>query len=225
MIESLEVIMNVFSLAWQRIVGFLPNFLAAIIVFIVGWIISVWIKKLIVKILNALRIDKFFERSGWREALEKAEIKVSVSDFCGEIIKWILVIIFLMASVEIVGLSQFSEFLGKILAWLPNLIAGVIIFIVAVVAADILGKITKASAKKIGTTYLGIVEGIVKVSIYVFAVFAILLQLGIAKELVNAIIYGVIFALSLGFGLAFGLGGKDAVAKFIEDLKKKIEEK
>jgi len=224
-IESLEVIMNVFSLAWQRIVGFLPNFLAAIIVFIVGWIISVWIKKLIVKILNALRIDKFFERSGWREALEKAEIKVSVSDFCGEIIKWILVIIFLMASVEIVGLSQFSEFLGKILAWLPNLIAGVIIFIVAVVAADILGKITKASAKKIGTTYLGIVEGIVKVSIYVFAVFAILLQLGIAKELVNAIIYGVIFALSLGFGLAFGLGGKDAVAKFIEDLKKKIEEK
>jgi hypothetical protein len=221
----LEVTMNVFSLAWQRIVEFLPNFLAAIVVFIVGWFVAVWIKKLIVKILNALKLDRIFEKSGWKEALEKAEIKVSVSDFCGEIIKWILVIVFLMAAVEIVGLNQFSEFLGRILAWLPNLVVAVIIFIVAVVASDILGKIIKASVKKIGTAYVGIVEGIVKVSIYVFAIFAILLQLGIAKELVNAIIYGVIFALSLGFGLAFGLGGKDTIAKFIEDLRKKIEEK
>lgn len=221
----LEVTMNVFYLAWQRIVEFLPNFLAAIIVFIVGWFVAVWIKKLVVKILNALKLDRIFEKSGWKEALEKAEIKVSVSDFCGEIIKWILVIVFLMAAVEIVGLNQFSEFLGRILAWLPNLVVAVIIFIVAVVASDILGKIIKASAKKIGTNYVGIVEGIVKVSIYVFAVFAILLQLGIARELVNAIIYGVIFALSLGFGLAFGLGGKDTVAKLIEDLRKKIEEK
>jgi hypothetical protein len=217
--------MNIFSFAWQRIVEFLPNFLAAIIVFIVGWFVAVWIKKLIVKILDALKLDRIFERSGWKEALEKAEIKVSVSDFFGEIIKWILVIVFLMASVEIVGLTQFSEFLGRILAWLPNLVVAVIIFIVAVVASDILGKIIKASAKKIGTGYVGIVEGIVKISIYVFAIFAILLQLGIARELVNAIIYGVIFALSLGFGLAFGLGGKDTVAKFIEDLRKKIEEK
>jgi hypothetical protein len=221
----LEVTMNVFSLAWQRIVEFLPNFLAAIVVFIVGWFVAVWIKKLIVKILNALKLDRIFEKSGWKEALEKAEIKVSVSDFCGEIIKWILVIVFLMAAVEIVGLNQFSEFLGRILVWLPNLVVAVIIFIVAVVASDILGKIIKASVKKIGTAYVGIVEGIVKVSIYVFAIFAILLQLGIAKELVNAIIYGVIFALSLGFGLAFGLGGKDTIAKFIEDLRKKIEEK
>jgi hypothetical protein len=217
--------MNTFSFAWQRIVEFLPNFLAAIIVFIVGWFVAVWIKKLIVKILDVLKLDRIFERSGWKEALEKAEIKVSVSDFFGEIIKWILVIVFLMASVEIVGLTQFSEFLGRILAWLPNLVVAVIIFIVAVVASDILGKIIKASAKKIGTAYVGLVEGIVKVSIYAFAIFAILLQLGIARELVNAIIYGVIFALSLGFGLAFGLGGKDTVAKFIEDLRKKIEEK
>jgi len=221
----LEVTMNIFYLAWQRIVEFLPNFLAAILVFIVGWLISAWIKKLIVKILNALKLDRILEKSGWKEALEKAEIKVSVSDFCGEIVKWILVILFLMAAVEIVGLTQFSEFLGKILSWLPNLIAAVIIFIVAVVAADILGKIVKASVKKIGTAYIGIVEGIVKISIYVFAIFAILLQLGIAKDLVNAIIYGVIFALSLGFGLAFGLGGKDTIAKFIEDLRRKMEEK
>ena len=221
----LQITMDVFSLAWQRIVEFLPNFLAAIIVFIVGWFVAVWIKKLVVKILNALKLDRIFEKSGWKEALEKAEIKVSVSDFCGEIIKWILVIVFLMAAVEIVGLTQFSEFLGRILAWLPNLVVAVIIFIVAVVASDILGKIIKASAKKIGTAYVGIVEGIVKVSIYVFAIFAILLQLGIARELVNAIIYGVIFALSLGFGLALGLGGKDTVAKLIEDLRKKIEEK
>jgi small-conductance mechanosensitive channel len=211
--------------AWEGILMFLPKLIGAIIVFLVGWLISVFVGKVIAEILKKLKLDRAFDRTGWQEALEKAEIKISPSIFIGEICKWILVIVFLMAAVEVLGFYQFSQFLGKIVSWLPNLIVAIVIFVVAVIVADILEKIIKASTKKIGVAFAGFLGGLAKTAIYVFAGFAILLQLGIAQEIIRAIVFGLVFALSLALGLSFGLGGKDAAAKIIEEIRKKVSEK
>jgi hypothetical protein len=211
--------------AWQGFLFFLPKLIGAILVFFVGWFIALAIGKLVTEILKRIKLDRLFERTGWKEALEKAEIKVSISEFIGRIFKWILVIVFLSATVEILGLSQFAEFLRGIVLWLPNLIVAVAIFVVAVIVADILEKIIKASVKKMEVGYVGFFGGLVKWAIYVFAGLAILYQLGVAKEIVNALVFGVIATLSLALGLSFGLGGKDAAAQLIEEIKKKISEK
>jgi hypothetical protein len=226
MIQNWSVItLEALQSAWQGFLLFLPKLIGAIIVFLVGWFVSVGIGKLIAEILKKLKLDRFFERTGWKEALEKAELRVSVSEFIGAIFKWILVIIFLLASVEILGLVQFAEFLRKIVLWLPNLIVAVAIFVVAVVVAEILEKIIKASVKKMEIGYVGFFGTLVKGAVYVFAVLAILLQLGVTPQIVNALIFGLIGTISLALGLAFGLGGKEAAAKLIEDLKRKISEK
>jgi hypothetical protein len=211
--------------AWQGFLFFLPKLIGAILVFFVGWFIALAIGKLVTEILKRIKLDRLFERTGWKEALEKAELKVSISEFIGRIFKWILVIVFLSATVEILGLSQFAEFLRGIVLWLPNLIVAVAIFVVAVIVADILEKIIKASVKKMEVGYVGFFGGLVKWAIYVFAGLAILYQLGVAKEIVNALVFGVIATLSLALGLSFGLGGKDAAAQLIEEIKKKISEK
>jgi small-conductance mechanosensitive channel len=211
--------------AFESIIAFLPRLLGALIILILGWFIAIFIGKIIAEILKKIKLDRAFERTNWTEALEKAEIKISPSHFIGEIFKWITVIVFLMASVEALGFYQFSEFLGKIVGWLPNLIVAIVIFVVAVISADILEKIAKASTKKMGVSLSGLVGGIVKAGIYVFAGLAILLQLGVMPEIIRAIVYGALFAISLGLGLAFGLGGKEAAAKLIEDIKEKLSEK
>jgi hypothetical protein len=211
--------------AWQGFLLFLPRLIGAFIVFIAGWLIALLIGKLITEILKKLKLDRFFERTGWKEALEKAEIKVTASQFIGEIFKWILVIVFLLAAVEILGLTQFAEFLKRIVLWLPNLIVAVAIFVVAIIVADILEKIIRASVKKMELGYGGFFGTLVKGAIYVFAVLAILLQLGVTPQIVNALIFGLIGTISLALGLAFGLGGKDAAAKFIEEIRKKLSEK
>ena len=210
---------------WQGFLLFLPKLIGAVIVFLVGWFFALAIKKLVTEVLKRINLDRFFEKTGWKEALEKAEIKVTLSEFIGEIFKWVLVIVFLLAAVEILGLTQFAEFLKKIVLWLPNLIVAVAIFVVAIIVADILEKIIKASVKKMEVGYAGFFGTLVKGAVYVFSALAILLQLGVTPQIVNALIFGLIGTISLALGLAFGLGGKEAAAKLIEEIRKKISEK
>jgi len=213
------------STLWQGFLLFLPKLIGAVIVFLVGWFFALAIKKLVTEVLKRINLDRFFEKTGWKEALEKAEIKVTLSEFIGEIFKWVLVIVFLLAAVEILGLTQFAEFLKKIVLWLPNLIVAVAIFAVAIIVADILEKIIKASVKKMEISYAGFFGTLVKGAVYVFSALAILLQLGVTPQIINALIFGLIGTISLALGLAFGLGGKEAAAKLIEEIRKKISEK
>jgi hypothetical protein len=210
--------------SWQGFLNFIPNFIGAVIIFIIGYFIALGIGKLIAGILIRLKFNKIFERAGWKESLEKAELKVNPSEFVGVIFKWILVIVFLLISVEILGFVQFAAVLNKLISWLPNLIVAIAIFVVAVIVADILDKIIRASVQKIGVKYVGAVGGMIRWAIYIFAGLAILVQLGVAQSLINTLITAVFGMVALAFGLAFGLGGKDAAAKIIEDFRKKISE-
>ena len=207
---------------WRGFLKFIPSLLAAIIVFVIGWLIAEAISKIISRILKVLKLDQVFERANWREALEAAEIQVNISEFIGGICKWILVIVFLSIAVEILGLVQFAAILNKLISWLPNVIIAVAIFVVAVIVADILDRLIRASVKKIGVKYSGLLGVIVRWAIYIFAGLAILFQLGVAQTVIQSIIIGFVGMIALAMGLAFGLGGKDAAAKLIEDLTGKI---
>lgn len=207
---------------WKGFLTFIPTLLAAIIVFIIGWFIAEAIGKIVARILKVLKLNQIFERANWKEALEAAEIKMNISEFIGGICKWILIIVFLSISVEILGLIEFASLLNKLIGWLPNLIIAVAIFVVAVIVADILNRLIRASVKKIGVKYGGFLGAIVRWAIYIFAGLAILLQLGVTPVIIESIVMGFVGMIALAFGLAFGLGGKDAAAKLIEDLKGKI---
>lgn len=210
--------------AWQGFLNFIPGLIGAIIVFIIGWFVAIGIGRLVAEVLSRLKFNQLFERTGWREALEKAELKVNPSEFIGAIFKWILVIVFLMITVEILGLPQFAILLNKLLIWLPNLIVAIAILVVAVILADILDKVIRTSVQKIGVKYANTLGVILRWAIYTFAGLAVLVQLGVALALINTLITAFFGMFALAFGLSFGLGGKDAAAKIIEDLRKKISE-
>jgi hypothetical protein len=210
--------------AWESVLLFLPNLIGAIIIFIIGWIIAIWIGKLVSSILNTLKFNSIFERTGWKDALANADIKVEPSGFVGAIFKWILVFVFLMIATDIVGWTAFAEILSSIVAWTPSLIVSIIILVVAIVIADVIEKIVKVSAKKMGVNFVNLLGTIVKGGIYIFAGLAVLSQLGVAPEIVNALVMGFVGTLTIALGLSFGLGGKDAAAKLIEEAKRKISD-
>ncbi len=225
MIENWTIItVQALQNAWQGTLDFLPKLVGATVVFIIGWFVSVLVGKLTAEILIRLKFNHIFERAGWKESLEKAEIKVNPSEFTGAILKWILVIVFLLATVDILGFNQFAVILSRLVDWLPNLIVAIAIFVVAIIVADILDKITRASVQKIGVKYVGIVGGLIRWAIYIFAGLAILVQLGVAQSLIDSLIVAFFGMTALAFGLAFGLGGKEAAAKIIEDMRRKLSE-
>src|SRR3989338_3082790 len=91
---------------WEGFLGFIPLLIGAIIVFVIGWIVSVGLGKIITEILKKIRFNQIFEKGNWDEALAKAGIKVDAAGFIGSIFKWSLVIVFLLASVEVLGLTD-----------------------------------------------------------------------------------------------------------------------
>ena len=158
---------------WGGFLAWLPKIIGAIIVLLIGWFIAIGVGKMVSEILKRLKFNRIFERGVWKEALEKAEIKIDASEFIGAICKWILVIVFLLAAVEILGLVQFADFLTKVLAYLPNVIIAALIFVVAVIIADIVEKVVRAAAEGAKLAYAHLAGVIVKWSIWIFAILAI----------------------------------------------------
>jgi len=211
--------------AWEEMLLFLPSLLAAIIIFILGWFIAIWIGKLVAQVLNKLKFDSIFEKTGWKEALSNADVKVEPSGFIGAICKWILVVVFLMIVTEIMGWVAFAGLLGKIIAWMPNLLVAIIILVVAIIISDIVAKLVKVSTKKMGVSSVNFLGSVVKGAIYIFAGLAVLLQLGVTPKIVEVLIMGFVGTLTLALGLSFGLGGKEAASRVIEEARRKMSDK
>lgn len=209
---------------WNGFMSFIPNLIGAVVIFIFGWFVALVIGKLIAEILTRIKLDQAFERAGWKAALEKAEMKVNPSEFIGAIAKWILVIVFLLVAVEILGLVEFAGFLKDILGYLPNVIVAVLILVVAVIVVDIVEKIVRAAVESIKVGYGHLVSAIIKWSIWIFAILAILQQLkfeaaGWIFDLIKIVFVGIVAMAAI----AFGLGGKEVAAEILQDLKKKLK--
>lgn len=212
----------------QQFISFLANLVLAIIVFIIGYLISVGIGKLVTEILKSIKFNKLFEKEGWRKALQRANVDVNPSEFIGAIFKWVFVIVALLISVDILKLTTFAGFLTQVLNYVPNVIVAVLVFVVAIIISDIVEKLVRAAVERLKVGSGFIASSIVKWAIWVFTIFLILDQLLpsslLIKTLYTSIVYGAVGALALGVGLAIGLGGKDTAAKIIADMHRKMEE-
>jgi len=208
---------------WQSFLMIVPKFLGGLLVFVLGWVFASGVGRIVVEILGRLKFNEIFERTGWGGAFRRAELKVNISEFLGAIVKWILVFVFLLAAVEILGFLQFAVFLTQVLAFLPNVIVAALIFVVATILADIAQKITVASVERAGVGYAKIAGFLVRWAILGFSVLAILVQLGIASELILTLFRGVVALLAISCGLAFGLGGKDIASESLRELKGRLK--
>lgn len=202
---------------------YLPKLLWALIVLVFGWFVAALIGKLVTNLLNRIQLNRIFEKEPWKSGLEKASVKTTATEFLGYVLRWVLVIVFLLASVEILELDQFALFLAKILRYLNNVIVAILIFVVVAAVNDILAKGAVVAAESAKLKHSCFIGGIVKWAIWIFAGFAILDQLEIAPSLVQTLIIGTVAVLVISFGLAFGLAGKETAAEILADLRKRLK--
>jgi len=203
-------------------VNFVPNLIAAIVVLIIGWFVSAAIGKLITELLKKIKLDSLLEKTGWKEAMDRVEFKMTASEFIGGLCKWILILVVLMITADILGLPAFSVFITTVITWLGKIVVAALMFMATVIVANFAEKAVKASMSKAKLEYANLAGTIIRWATWIFGIFAILTQLGIATELVTTIFMGLVGMLAIAGGLAFGLGGKEAAANMINDLKTKF---
>jgi hypothetical protein len=207
---------------WYGFVAVVPKILLAVIVFIIGWIIATTLAKLVTVGIDALKLDKLFENAGANEALSRAGWRLHIGGVIGWLVKWLIVLAFFIASVNILGLNQVSAFLGDILSYIPQIIIAVLILVAGTLAADFVRKLVSGSAAIANVRSARMIGSIAYYAIWILAIVTALDKLGIFGYFGQILFTGLVFMLALALGLSFGLGGKDAagrwVNRFSEDL-------
>lgn len=210
---------------WLGVVSFLPTLIAAIIVFIIGLIVAAGLGALVEKIFEAIRLDSLLNKLGLSPYFERAGLRLRGSRFLGQLVNWFLIVAFLLAASDILGLAALSLFLRDVLFYIPNIAAAVLIMLAAVVVANLSRRVVTASvmsAKLHAAHFLG---ALTWWAITVFGLLAALVQLNIAPSIINSLVTGFIAMLALAGGLAFGLGGKEYAAHLVGRLRETTEKR
>ena len=221
--QSAGVLQSSFTDLWYTVVQFLPVILAAVIIFVIGWIVGVVLYRVVEQIVKVLRIDDALKAAGLNEVAREAGFTLNIGRFLGTLVQWFIVIVFLVAALDVLGLNRVTIFLQQVvLLYLPQIIVAVLILILAAIVAETVKNIISSSARAAGAHSGNLAGTVAKYAIWITAILAVLNQLGVATEFVQTLITGLVVALSLAFGLAFGLGGKEAAARTIERVRGEI---
>ncbi len=221
----IDAIVNAVVDLLTSLANFLPSLIAAIIIFFIGVIIGSVLKNLIVRLLNALRFEKWLSNTGIPEALKKADATLTVTMVIGEMIRWITILVFLVPAIDRLGLSQLDLILRSLINYIPNVIAAVIIITVGSIIAKLAKDFVTVSASPLGPQTANIIGQIARWAIIVFSVLAALSQLGVARNLIEILFTGFVAMVALAGGLAFGLGGQNAAAEFLKKIREDMQTK
>ncbi len=210
---------NSLKALWSTLLAFLPNLIGALLVFIIGLIVASVLQRLVERLVYYLKVDTLLRKAGVEPYFERANIRMNVGHFIGKVVYWFIAIVFLLAASDILNFAAFSLFLREtLIPFIPNVLVAVLIVLASLVVANFLRRLVVASvsgarmqhAKGLGTLTWWVV--------FVFGFLSALLQVGVAVGIINTLITGIIAMLALAGGLAFGLGGKERAARFLERL-------
>ncbi|HEV2772352.1 MAG TPA: hypothetical protein VGV57_05930 [Thermoleophilaceae bacterium] len=199
----------------NEVVAFLPNLVAFLVILAVGYIVAAIGKKLITSLLSRLGVDKRLTQGPGGRYIEQASPQGSPSALLANVVRLLIVFAALVIGVGRLGIPEVTAFFAGIVAFLPNLLAALLIFLVAGALAGAIGGVV---ARTMGDTSTGKVVGSAAPAlIMTIAVFMILTELGIAEQIVQITYVVLLGSIGLGLALAFGLGGRDTASKLISD--------
>lgn len=221
-----DVLTTSFQNLWLGVVNFVPNLVVALVILILGWLVGALLGRAVWQVFRSLKIDEALRRAGLESFLRRGGISLNSGAFIGGLVKWFVIVVFLVAAFDVLGLAQVNLFLQEVvLAYLPRVIVAALVLLVAGVIGDVTQRVVVASAKAAGVSSAHFAGSLAKWAIWIFAVLVALSQLGIAAAFSQTLFTGVVIALSLALGLSFGLGGQESAGRFIERLRSEMSGK
>jgi hypothetical protein len=212
-----------FKNLYNGFVDFLPEFLMAVIVLVVGWIAATIIAKGIKSLLQSAKVDEFGNRLGLDQVSQRTGVTMSVAGSLAWLVKWFLLIALFLAAADILGLDEVAQFLRDVLSYIPNVVAAAAILLAGLMVARFLAKVVRGSVHAAGLASAEFLGAVTHWSIGVFTILAVLQQLGIAPGLISTLFTGFVYMVALAGGLAFGLGGKEHASRVLDKIERDIK--
>jgi hypothetical protein len=214
----LESMMSIINSVVFIISAYIPKLIAGILIIIIGMIVASLLKDLIKMIFKYFHLEKWLKTAGLAKD-EEVEIWPHI---ISELVRWIVIFIFLMSAVDVWGVPKVADVLNQLLVFLPNVFLAVVIGWIGIIVGRLSFNIVRHGLSGVGKRESIILGNVAKYSILFFTVLIVLNQLGVAADLVRILFTGIVAMLALSLGLAFGLGGKDEAKEMLKNLRIKI---
>jgi hypothetical protein len=215
-----QVLTLSFQNLWVGVVNFVPNLVVALVILIVGWLIGALLGKAVAQVFRSLKVDEALRRAGFESFLHRGGVRLDSGAFFGALVKWFVIVVFLVAAFDVLGLSQVNIFLQDVvLGYLPRVIVAALVLLVGGVVGDVISRVVSTSARTAGVHSASFAGAVAKWAVWVFAILVAFSQLGIGAAFSQTLFTGIVIAISLALGLSFGLGGQEAAASFISRLR------
>ncbi len=215
-----DVLTLSFQNLWVGVVNFVPNLVIALIILIIGWLVGALLGKAIAQVFRSLKVDEALRRAGFEGMLHRGGIRLDSGAFIGALVKWFVIVVFLMAAFDVLGLMQVNVFLQDVvLGYLPRVIVAALVLLVGGVVGDVASRTITAAGRTANVSSAHFAGAIAKWAIWIFAILVAFSQLGIGAAFSQTLFTGIVIAISLALGLSFGLGGQEAAGRFVEKLR------
>ncbi len=210
------------KMLFTRLAVFLPSFLAAIAILIIGWLVARVVKELVVKGLKVVRLDEASRRTGLEEILAKGSVGHSLSELIAIFLYWMVLLVALIGAANALNLMAVAELLDRILGYIPSVVAGVVILIIGSFFATMVGSLVQTVTANAGVKQARGLGQVARVMIIIFAI-EVALEKFIGLTTLHRQLTIIVAAFAFGAALAFGLGCKDLAGRFVSDLVDKLK--
>lgn len=207
-----------------EISAFLPRLAAALLILLIGSALAKALKGLIVKLLETLKVSKWVDNTPVEHFFKNAEFGEKLEAVLGSIVYWLLMLIVIHSTVSVLGLNSLAAVLDRVLAYIPRVISSVIVLFFGVLVAGVVENLVKGSIVSIDGRNARLLGKVSSYLVLIIVVLAAINELSIASEFIMILFIGFVTMLSLGLGLALGLGGKDVIREILEKWYERFSE-
>ncbi|HEU5317434.1 MAG TPA: small-conductance mechanosensitive ion channel [Chloroflexota bacterium] len=220
-----DAIMISFTRAFGDFMAFIPKFLGALVILLVGWLISSLVASLVTRGLRMVRFNQIADRAEIDQFLARAGVRMDPAAVVGKMAFWFLMLSFLIAAFGALGLSQVEGVLANIVGFIPNVIVAVVVLLIGALVANFVANLVRGSSGMARVGDPNLLANIARGTVLVFAAMMALDQLEIAPTILNTLWTALIGMVAVAGALAFGLGGRDIAHRILEDWYEKGKQK
>ncbi len=207
----------------KTIADFLPAILGALFLLVVGGIIAKAARGLVIKLFESLNLSKAVKKTPIEHFLENAELGSKIEVIIGNVAYWLIMLVVVQSAVSVLGLHSLVQLLDRVLGYLPRILAAIFVLFFGVLLAGLVEALIKGALKTIDASSSRLFGKVASYLVVTISVMAAISELGIANEFILILFVGLVTAMSLGFGLALGLGGKDLIQKLLDKWYKNLQ--
>ena len=208
-----------------QISQFLVNILLVLIILVIGWVISKFVKTVVTRLLKVVKLDSLSESIELDGLLSKGGIHYSLSELIGIVCYWLVLLVTFVVAINAIGLPVAADLLSKVVLFIPNVIAAIFILILGMFIASLLKNIIQTAAANTGIAHVNVLGKTIEIIIIVISIGIAMKQLNIDASIIDKIVIIVLGSIGLALGLSFGLGCKDIAARYTSDFIDKLKTK